>query len=49
MKFIRLKNADSYRGRLEIENALYVEEKIDSIKDNIMSILKQNCNFWSSL
>ncbi|CAD8121761.1 unnamed protein product [Paramecium sonneborni] len=49
IKFIRHKNSDSYKGKLEIENALFVEEQIDSIKNNITNILKQNCVFWNNL
>ncbi|CAD8096084.1 unnamed protein product [Paramecium primaurelia] len=49
IKFIRHKNNDSYKGKLEIENALFVEEQIDSIKNNITNILKQNCIFWNNL
>ncbi|CAK58161.1 unnamed protein product (macronuclear) [Paramecium tetraurelia] len=49
IKFIKHKNSDSYKGKLEIENALFVEEQIDSIKNNITNILKQNCVFWNNL
>ncbi|CAD8195861.1 unnamed protein product [Paramecium octaurelia] len=49
IKFIKHKNSDSYKGKLEIENALFVEEQIDSIKSNITTILKQNCIFWNNL
>ncbi|CAD8107864.1 unnamed protein product [Paramecium primaurelia] len=49
IKFIKHKNSDSYKGKLEIENALFVEEQINSIKNNITNILKQNCIFWNNL
>lgn len=48
-KFIKKKNKESYKGKLEIQTALYVEEQITLIKNNIQTILKNNCRFWNLL
>lgn len=45
-RYVKHLNKDSYKGKLEIEKALFVEEQIDTIKMNIIEILKQNSQFW---
>jgi hypothetical protein len=34
-KWVDIKNKESYRGKLEIEKALFVEEQIEGIKERI--------------
>ncbi|CAD8068730.1 unnamed protein product [Paramecium sonneborni] len=49
MKYIKHRNKLSYREKLETQNALYIEEMIETIKSNINNIMIQNCLFWKCL
>ncbi|CAD8089602.1 unnamed protein product [Paramecium sonneborni] len=49
MKYIKHRNQSSYREKLETQNALYIEDMIDTIKSNINNIMIQNCVFWKCL
>ncbi|CAD8148434.1 unnamed protein product [Paramecium octaurelia] len=49
MKYVKHRNQQSYREKLETQNALYIEDIIDTIKKNINNIMIQNCVFWKCL
>jgi hypothetical protein len=48
-KWVKHRNQDSYKGRLELEIALQIEDEIGSIKQKIKNVLHTNCQFWATL
>ncbi|CAD8070191.1 unnamed protein product [Paramecium primaurelia] len=49
IRYIKHRNQESYREKLEIQNALFIEDLIETIKQNINHIMIQNCAFWKCL
>ncbi|CAD8090150.1 unnamed protein product [Paramecium sonneborni] len=49
MRYVKHRNQESYREKLEIQNALHIEDLIETIKQNINNIMIQNCSFWKCL
>ncbi|CAD8103477.1 unnamed protein product [Paramecium sonneborni] len=49
MRYVKHRNQESYREKLEIQNALFIEDLIETIKQNINNIMIQNCAFWKCL